>query len=202
MQILELVILAALAAIVLFQLYAVLGRRVGRGPEDLAAIAPRPAPEAARLAPPPAAETAVEGLAAVRARDPNFEVGKFLDGARGAYELIVKAFHAGDRAALQPLLAPPVLSSFECAISEREAAGRRESVEFPHPPRVDLEVLNIVGEAIRASVRFLAELRRTIVDANGERTDESRTAEIWTFERPVASANPNWVLVHVDAAEA
>ena len=141
-------------------------------------------------------------MAAVRARDPNFDVGKFLDGARGAYELVVKAFHAGDRAALKPLLAAPVLSVFESAIAEREAAARRESVEFPHPPRADLEVLNIVGEAIRASVRFLAELRRTIVDADGERTDETRTAEVWTFERPVVSANPNWVLVHVDAAEA
>ncbi len=202
MQILELVILAALAAIVLFQLYAVLGRRVGRGPEDLAALGPRPAPETARLAAPPTPETVVDGLAAVRARDPNFEVAKFLDGARGAYEMIVKAFHAGDRTALQPLLAPGVLSVFEGAIAEREAAGRRETVEFPHAPRADLEVLNIVGEAIRASVRFLAELRRTIIDVDGERTDESRTAEVWTFERPVVSANPNWVLVHVDAAEA
>ena len=36
LQVLELVIFAALAAVVLFQLYAVLGRRVGRQPEDAA----------------------------------------------------------------------------------------------------------------------------------------------------------------------
>ena len=34
-QIIELVILAAVAAVVLFQLYAVLGRKVGRQPEDV-----------------------------------------------------------------------------------------------------------------------------------------------------------------------
>ncbi len=38
----ELVIFAALAAVVLFQLYAVLGRRVGRQPEDAEADAERP----------------------------------------------------------------------------------------------------------------------------------------------------------------
>ena len=36
MQVVELIILAALAAVVLFQLYAVLGRRVGRGAEEAA----------------------------------------------------------------------------------------------------------------------------------------------------------------------
>lgn len=34
MQVLELIIFAGLAAIVLYQLYSVLGRRVGRQPED------------------------------------------------------------------------------------------------------------------------------------------------------------------------
>ncbi|MDB5443870.1 MAG: hypothetical protein JWP73_2246, partial [Phenylobacterium sp.] len=42
MQVLELIIFAGLAAIVLYQLYSVLGRRVGRQPEDT------PATEAAR----------------------------------------------------------------------------------------------------------------------------------------------------------
>ena len=38
LQVLELIIFAGLAAIVLYQLYAVLGRRVGRQPEDAPAV--------------------------------------------------------------------------------------------------------------------------------------------------------------------
>ncbi|MEO7026688.1 MAG: TIM44-related membrane protein TimA, partial [Caulobacteraceae bacterium] len=188
--------------VVLFQLYAVLGRRVGRGPEDLAQVAAPPTGERARIAPPPSTEAAINGLAAVRARDPNFDVEKFLEGARGAYELVVRSFHAGDRAALAPLLAPAVLSTFESAMAAREAAGREESVEFPHPPRADLESLSVAADTFRASVRFLAELRRHERDGAGERTDDSRTAEVWTFERSVVSVNPNWTLIHVDPAEA
>ena len=43
MQVLELIIFAGLAAIVLYQLYSVLGRRVGRQPEDAPASARRKA---------------------------------------------------------------------------------------------------------------------------------------------------------------
>ncbi len=47
MQVLQLIIFAGLAAIVLYQLYSVLGRRVGRQPEDSPAtdaLPSRPAP--------------------------------------------------------------------------------------------------------------------------------------------------------------
>ena len=42
----------------------------------------------------------------LRARDPGFDPAKFLDGARQAYETIVRGYASGDRSALQPLLAP------------------------------------------------------------------------------------------------
>src|SRR5271170_2946100 len=90
LQVLELIILAALAAVVLYQLYAVLGRRVGRGPEALSQT-PRAAPngETPRALPAPTEAAApLGGLAAVRARDSNFDVGRFLQGARGAYQMI------------------------------------------------------------------------------------------------------------------
>jgi predicted lipid-binding transport protein (Tim44 family) len=49
---------------------------------------------------------ALSGIAALRARQPDFDIGQFLSGARQAYEMIVKAFAAGDRETLKPLLSP------------------------------------------------------------------------------------------------
>ncbi|MGI9169337.1 MAG: TIM44-related membrane protein TimA [Caulobacteraceae bacterium] len=199
----ELIILAALAAVVLFQLYAVLGRRVGRGPEDMAGVQPAPAVETARVQALPGAEASpLSGLAAVRARDPSFDVGQFLQGARAAYQMIVKAFAAGDRAALKPLLAPQVMDGFETAIAERETGGRSESVDFLQPPRADLESISLLGDIAKASVRFLAELRNRSKGPEGEAVDDRRTAEVWNFERNLKNRNPNWTLIHVDAAEA
>jgi predicted lipid-binding transport protein (Tim44 family) len=199
---LELIILAAVAAVVLFQLYAVLGRRVGRGPED--AARPPAAPlETPRAGSPPVETTgSANGVAAVRARDPNFDVGHFVNGARAAYQMIVTAFASGDRSALRALLSPQVMEGFEAAIRQREAEGRSESVEFLQTPRADFEGVDVVDDLVKASVRFLAEFRSRTKGPEGEAVEDRRTAEVWTFERNLKSRNPNWILIHVDAAEA
>jgi len=205
LQVLELIIFAGLAVVVLYQLYSVLGRRVGRQPEDQPA-----APVGAQTlgARPPVLDTLDEGveltgLAAVKAKDPAFDMNRFLDGAKGAYEMIVKAFAEGDRATLKNLLAPSVLSSFEGAIDAREKEGRTETVEFFHAPRADLEKAEVSqGDLAQITVRFLAEFRSRTKGPEGEGVDDRRTAELWTFERRLKNRDPNWTLVHVDAAEA
>ena len=207
MQLLELIIFAGLAAIVLYQLYSVLGRRVGRQPGE------QPAPEAVGVAPRPADRpleatdegVSLSGLAAVRARDPSFDIGHFLVGAKSAYEMIVKAFAAGDRATLKNLLSPGVMAGFETAITERETEGRTEGVEFLHAPRADLEKAEMTGaggDLARLTVRFLAEFRNRSKGPEGEAVEDRRTAELWTFERNLKSRDPNWLLIHVAAAEA
>ena len=204
MQILELIIFGGLAAVVLFQLYSVLGRRVGRQAED------NPTPIAVQQdrvvdAQPLDLSDAAEGLtgiAALRARDPSFDVSRFLSGARGAYEMVVRAFAAGDRDTLKNLLAPSVLDGFDKAITQRESEGRTETVEFLHTPRADLESADARGDTASVVVRFLAEFRSRTKGPEGEAVDDRRTAELWTFERNVKSRDPNWTLVRVDAAEA
>jgi predicted lipid-binding transport protein (Tim44 family) len=206
LQLLELIIFAGLAAIVLYQLYSVLGRRVGRQPDEHPTAEPagpvvRPADRPLE----PADEgVSLGGLAAVRAKDPTFEIAHFLAGAKGAYEMIVKAFAAGDRPTLRNLLAPSVMASFDTAIAARDAEGRTESVEFLHPPRADLEKAEMAGggDLARLTVRFLAEFRNRSKGPEGEAVDDRRTAELWTFERNLKSRDPNWILIHVDAAEA
>ena len=205
MQVLILVILSALAAIVLYQLYSVLGRRVGRQPEDVPAAPITPTPVSGSDSATLLAEegVALKGLAAVKARDPAFDIGRFLGGAKSAYEMIVKAFAAGDRDQLRGLLSPPVMASFDTAIAAREAQNRTEAVEFLHAPRADLDKAEVVGDDLaRLTVRFLAEIRSRTKGPEGEGIEDRRTAELWTFERRLKSRDPNWLLVHVDAAEA
>ena len=203
-QVVELVILAAVAAVVLFQLYAVLGRRVGRQAEDLApaqtgGAAREPAQPAVAGVTEPAALT---GLAALKARDPSFDIARFMQGARQAFQMVVKAFAAGDRNTLKPLLGPEIMSTFETAMAQREGEGRSEQVEFLQEPRADLESLGVIGDLAKASVRFLAEFRSRSKGPEGEAVDDRRTAEVWTFQRNLTSRDPNWTLVHVDPAEA
>lgn len=203
MQVLELIIFAGLAGVVLYQLYAVLGRRVGRQPEDSPAADSVAAAQHQGPALDPADDGVdLTGLPAIKHRDPSFDLSRFLAGSKGAYEMVVRAFASGDRETLRNLLAPNVLASFESAIGDREAHGGTETVEFLHPPRADLERADLHGDIARITVRFLAEFRSRSKGPEGEAVDDKRTAELWTFERSLKSRDPNWILVHVDAAEA
>lgn len=204
----QIVIFAVLAAIVLFQLYNVLGRRVGRQAEDLTEaekdryVGRKSAPDETREPAKVVRTPSVPGLEAMRTREPGFDPDAFVEGARTAYATVVRAFAAGDRETLAPLLAPAVAASFETAMAGREADGRSEQVEFLHPPRVDLEGLEVSGDTARAKVRFLSEIRSRTKGPEGEAVDDRRTAEIWTFERPAGASDPNWKLARVEAAEA
>lgn len=199
-DVIYILIFAVVAALVLYRLYEVLGRRVGRQPGDSPEPRSAIAGEPARATEPVNVDPA--GLSALKARDPGFDVPRFLEGAREAYQTIVRAFASGDRSALKTLLTPVVDESFETVIARRESEGRSETTEFLHPPRADLERVDVEGDMARARVRFLAELRTRSKGPEGEAVDDRRTAELWTFERRIGASDPNWMLARVEAAEA
>ena len=201
---LELLIFAALAAVVLFNLYSVLGRRVGRQAEqqrdgDAQGVAQGRSRIRAEE-PPPGPQAS--GLAALRARDTVFDPAHFVEGARAAYQMIVKAYASGDRDELKTLTTPSVYRAFDTGIAAKEASARTETVDFLQGPRADIEDVSMLGDLARIRVRFLSELRSRTKDASGEAVEDRRTAEFWTFERTVTSRDPNWALARVEAAQA
>lgn len=206
----QILLFAGIAVFVLFQLYNVLGKKVGRQPQDDARAPVLPTAESTPVRPALDAIT-LAAISGLRARDPQFDPQKFLDGSRQAYETIVRGYASGDRAALKPLLAPAVMDSFETGIVARETRGETEQVEFLHAVRADLESATAEGDKAIAKVRFLAELRSKIILPEGEATpgapaepriEDRRTAEHWTFERTLGAADPNWVLARVEPANA
>lgn len=202
----QIVIFAVIAAIVLFQLYNVLGKRVGRQPEeDARAQPPVPAAEAPAGRPHVLDAVTLSSIAGLKARDPGFDPVRFLEGARQAHETIVRAYAAGDRETLRPLLTPHVMAAFEAGIQARETRGETETAEFLHPARADLESATAEENRAVARVRFLAELRNRVKPADAaaeERVEERRVAEVWTFERQLGASDPNWVLARTEAATA
>ena len=144
------------------------------------------------------------GLDAIAAGDPGFDARRFLDGARAAYEMIIHAFAAGDVDALRGLLAPEPLANFSRAIAERNAAGQKMAVTL-----VSLDAANIVEAAVRdatalVTVKFAAKMTSATTDRSGAVVDGSATRvvdhfDVWTFARPFASRNPNWLLSATEA---
>jgi predicted lipid-binding transport protein (Tim44 family) len=211
-QIIELLILFAIAAFVLFRLKSVIGTRTGyeappdylsRGRADRAAQSDpeddtaedgaglgRQIPESAKAA-----------LSAMREAEPDFSLGSFLDGARGAYEMILMAYEAGDRKTLSDLLDADVYAAFEKVINERAAAGLKVDSRFIGVRDLRLENAAFdpaTGEG-ELTLRFVGELITAVHDSEGrvvegDPNEVRRQTDIWTFSRKMGARDPNWRL--------
>ena len=199
---LQLIIFAALAAVVLYQLYSVLGRRVGRQPEDQ--VAPEgvagPVPAPLPLEELAAGGVSLSGLAALKARDPAFDLAKFLNGAKGAYEMIVLAFANGDRRSLKDLLSSEVFDSFDAVIKDREKNEQKTETRFVSIDKAELVGAEVRDRAAQLTVRFVSQMisvtrdkTGAVVDGNADKVSD--ITDVWTFARDITSRDPNWKLV-------
>jgi len=213
-KIIELLILFAIAAFVLFRLKSVIGTRTGyeappdylhRGRPGAADKAverkgPKPDPdedELDRTLPPGAAAA----LADMRRAEPDFDLAGFLDGARSAYEMILMAYESGDRDTLRSLLAPDVYDAFEQVIAKREAQGLKVEARFVGVRDIRLERAAFDPHDAEAdlTIRFVGELITAVRDpenrvVEGDPSEVRRQTDVWTFSRRMGAADPNWLL--------
>jgi predicted lipid-binding transport protein (Tim44 family) len=140
------------------------------------------------------------GLKAIADADPGFSPKSFLEGAKGAYEMIVTAFAQGDRKTLKNLLEKDVYDGFERAIADREAAGNKIDFTFVGLPKIEISDADLDKRDARVAVKFNAEVVQATRDKDGNLLDGNADqvqaiADEWTFARSPKSRDPNWKLV-------
>lgn len=213
----EIVLLALVALFVGLRLYSVLGRRTGHEQQPI--LRPAESPASAEPAAPVAdvaperpeasglvyEEPAAPGLRAIVGADPAFDVGRFLEGAQGAYRMILEAFWKGDRDELHHLVGGHVLAAFEQAIGEREAEGHKLDNRLVTIERTVIEDARLSARIAEIDVRFDADIAAVTRDREGTLvagtlSDAIPTHDVWTFRRDLRSKDPNWMLVDTDEA--
>jgi predicted lipid-binding transport protein (Tim44 family) len=205
-QLLAIFLIATVAGVILFRLYAVLGRRTGheRPPPENLGFSNGDVPEArARLAA-VASERPTDPLAAslldIQLSDRVFDKDKFLSGARTAYEMVVTAYAAGDRIALRPLLSDEVYAAFDTAIKGREERGEKIAFTFVGFKEVKFVAAALKGRMAEITLAFAAQFVSATSDAKGAPIDGDAKSvrdvtDVWTFARDVSAGDPNWLLV-------
>ncbi len=211
-QYLDIVLFAVIAGFLILRLRSVLGRRTGNerrrdpfvppkpeGATENVVSLPRGRPSVGTPPANPSAAAATPG-ARLKAADPRFDGAAFLAGARGAFEIIVNAFAKGDTAALQPLLSDGVYASFAEAIRARLAQHETFETNLLTIKTVELVDGEIEGDAAFATVKFVSDQTNvtraadgSVVDGDPDRVMDK--TDLWTFSRPLRSADPNWTLV-------
>lgn len=212
----EIVILAMIAAFLGLRLYSVLGRRSEHEEEVIPhrferSEAPPPADHAPRALRQPVVSFAGEdrapvneaGIRAIAAADPGFDLLGFLEGAKGAYGMILEAFWKGDKETLRELTDADVYASFAQAIDAREEAGETLDNRLIRIEDATVRSAELDGRIARISVLFVADIAAVTRDADGNVVagsldDAIESRDVWTFRRNVGAADPNWVLDETD----
>lgn len=218
--VLEIVLLAMVAAFLGLRLYSVLGRRAEHEEESVpqrfegndSASPAAPAVNASQLAAVPAPRApelmgvmpAVErGIREIAAADSKFELGSFVDGARGAYRMILEAFWTGDRETLRELCDDSVYAGFAAAIDAREAAGETLDNTLIRIEETRIHSASLDGRMARVAVLFVADIAAVTRDSAGHviagsLDDAIESRDVWTFSRNVTARDPNWLLEETD----
>lgn len=212
------IILALVFLFVGLRLYSVLGRRTGHEQtiaKPAEAKQPAVAVVARALPDTPAAPAAIadgaidpnarDGVRAIIAADPSFDVTRFLEGARGAYRVVLESFWSGDEDELGRFVDGDVRAAFAAAIAERTEAGHVLDNRLVRIERALIDAARLDGQMASVTVRFDADIAAVTRDTHGNvvagsLTDAVTTHDIWTFSRHVRADDPNWTLVETDDA--
>ncbi|MEO1640199.1 MAG: Tim44/TimA family putative adaptor protein [Pseudomonadota bacterium] len=143
-----------------------------------------------------------KALAAMKGIDPSFNVGEFLGGARGAYEMILMAFENGDLDSIVPFISEDVYEAFASVVDERQRQGLTIDAKFIGISEITLveAALDEASNEGEVTVRFKSEMTSVVRDnagdiIEGSETEIKRQKDTWTFSRVMDSGDPNWRLV-------
>jgi len=199
-------ILAGVAAFILFRLASVLGTRTGHEQHhDLEPVQRQPRKEGGasetvslETSEKPAAPISTNARN-LREADPSFDEAEFLAGARAAYEMIVEAFASGDIRSIRNYLSDTVYETFKGAVVARERAGHVSDLKFVGIDHAAIVDSGVADGAMSATTEFTSNQVRVTRDKEGNVVDgDANRIELvkdrWTFSRKFPGNDPNWVL--------
>ena len=138
--IIQLLVLAGIAVFLILRLRSVLGTREG--------FEKPPVPHQSRVTQRPELDvieggpdrditdyveedsSAASALAEMKRVEPSFSVSEFVQGSRGAYEMIVMGFERGELKEIEPFIAEDVFETFVEVVADREDQGLTIEAEF------------------------------------------------------------------------
>ena len=148
---------------------------------------------------------AAAALAMMKRIEPSFHVSDFLQGARGAYEMIVMGYEDGNLSEIQQFLSEEIYESFVDGVAAREDQGLTIEAQFIGVREIRLMDATFDDKTREAelTIRFVAELTSAVRDKGGDIIEGSlsevkQQKDTWVFARTMGVSDPNWLLVSTD----
>ena len=116
----------------------------------------------------------------------DFDHKQFLEGAKKAFEIIITSFNNGDKKTLKNLVSKDVYATFENAIDNKT---NNPTSQFYSLIIDSVEDAKVENNIISISINFISE--QMLNDDEGKIVKNKDT---WTFEKPIGSKSPVWIL--------
>jgi len=218
----DIIILAVIVAVLVFQLRRVLGER-DEGEQNMQ----QPDPFSVKPAANPIAQSPLEralgakpvdakiltdgvppsneplsvnqGLQQIKDFDSEFDERPFMQGARAAFEMIVKAYARGDLETLKNLLAPKLYDHFAEDAKARAQKDYTMETNIHRIVHATIVAARMVGFEAEVAVEFISEQTSVVRNGAGEvmAGDPDAREEIrdtWIFRRDTRGTDPSWLL--------
>ena len=128
----------------------------------------------------------------------------FLEGAKIAYETIIKDFSDSDNKLTncRSLLDKKIYNQFQEALKERESNGNFAETTFIGINSATIKEHNKIGNNLVVTVEFVSELitciknkKNEIVSGDSEKI--KKVYDTWKFSKDLRSSGPNWLVTDI-----
>ena len=131
-----------------------------------------------------------------------FSVQSFISGAKSAYEIILMAFEKGDLNTLEEHLASDVFEDFKTVVIDRANNGYTVDASFAGLREIRIRNVLFDIESMNAEITvfFKCDLTSVVKDKNNEIIEGSSSkvkshTDTWTFGRTIGVDDPSWKLI-------
>jgi len=123
----------------------------------------------------------------------------FVNGAKSAFEMILKAFASEDVATLKFLLSEKIYQGFETAINQRKQCGETLVTNLISIEKAEVisamlfeNLASVVVRIVSKQINYIADGDNKILE--GKKDEISEVTDVWTLKRDLTSESPNWVV--------
>lgn len=147
-------------------------------------------------------EAVKNGIIEVAQKDQSFNIKQFIEGAKAAFEMVLKAYTENDRATLKMLLNDNLYSTFVNRLEGFFKLNQKDNISLVSVKVVEVSKAIILGNVARIALKLQSEQINFTKDEVGNVVEGSTSAidivdDEWEFERNIRSSNPNWVITSI-----
>ena len=135
--------------------------------------------------------------------DPDFNASSFCDGAKKAFEYILKEYCNDNIKSLEKLVSKNILSSFSSQIKERQK--KSEKLEITVISVKEPVIKDITTQKNKAVIKLFFDSEQVQLTKGkdndiieGDSNQILSITENWTFSKDMKSKDPNWTLEEIE----